>query len=61
MVGRVVEEIVEEVEEVESLAPRAGLGGRGERGREGDQVFPKQHDTGATGGDVLENPALAVL
>lgn len=57
-----VQEVVDQVENVQPLSARAGGGGGGgERGREGDQVLPKQHDAGAARGDVLENPALAVL
>lgn len=60
-VGAVVQEVVDQVENVQPLSARAGGGGGGERGREGDQVLPEQHDAGAARGDVLENPALAVL
>lgn len=56
-----VEEVVDQVKHVETLPTRAGIGGGGERGGEGDQVLPEQHDAGATRGDVLENPAFAVL
>lgn len=48
---------------MKALSTRAGIGGGDERGGEGegDQVLPEQHDAGTARGDVLENPALAVL